>query len=314
MKILIIGNDIKYQQCYRFRKACDEIEEIEYDFFEVNPENYSNDEKVFKTPHELRIANIKDMKNTYDFILVFQTEICFKISCKWKKKVPIVYWDTEFTWYPSCINADYIFFTHPEREEMFVRYYPQFLKSLKCSLLLPCILPKAKDDVLTRKRKKGIYYMGTLTTQDKRTYYQRTIYNNRLNICSDLACAGILDILISDYENYDEIMKYWEFGLNIDGEGSYFSPRPIEFIREGVIPIIYVGLDLRARQYYEDLGFRDKVNCYFYNGNKNTLYDKKEFYKNHIFNNFMINMEQLFYGRFTLEANLEKIKEVLEIE
>ena len=159
--------------------------------------------------------------------------------------------------------------------------------------------------------------MGSLISGDLTSYYQRTIYYDRIKVCADLEHAGFLSIPPKNYgsdNNYNNTMKKWEFGLSVDGRGSYFSPRPIEYCKEGVFPIIYVGSDIRAMNYYEDIGFEHCVNCYFYDGDVKSLFafmtgvTRLESTRN------IMNVLELFKERFTLKANINKIREFLDID
>lgn len=237
-------------------------------FCKVTPDNLN-----YRTPIEY------EPNENEDLVIVCQTDMTFKII----SKAPVVYYHTDYTWYPSCVNAKYIITTFPEMEGKYRRYYPTLLKPVELFLWFKHFyLPseykdvEKKDGTLNFSIKKDnlIKYQGNITVSDRDMYEQRTIYNERAKWIGDLEYDRLIEYIPPRYMNdkqYTQLLPKWRYGIVVDGSGSYFSPRPIEYCAAGVVPIIYVGTDQKAFDYYNKAGFYHKDNCWFFTDRNDIL-------------------------------------------
>ncbi|MHA1747708.1 MAG: hypothetical protein ACTSYF_03595 [Promethearchaeota archaeon] len=266
MKIVVFGfKEFTSQICFATAKSLKLMgHEVDFIAFEELIETYSLKEKtnalVFKDPLLLEI------NHPVDLIFIFQTDFTFRI--KSINNAPVIYYHTEYTWYPSCINPDFILAVHPEMERIFERFYPPFLKSVKDFFWFKSfIIPEDFKTDFNRKRKWGLHWIGMTCTEDHYTPIQRKIYDPRAKIVGNLQEIGLLESWKPQYTSRNKFIKtiaQWEMGLVVDGTNTYFSPRAIELSAAGTIPVIYVGKDHRIRRYYEDAGFINEYNCFMF--------------------------------------------------
>lgn len=217
----------------------------------AEPNNYNYNEPI----------DVK-LEPDIDMVFICQSDFTFRVLTD----KPIVYYHSEFTWYPSCVNATYIISTFPEMKARFRRFYPTFLKSVREFIWIQHFVVPSDYKNVRENKKDGIFWMGTTCTDGHDEYVQRTIYDTRCRIVGELQSKGLIESFMYDYsKNYNQIMSKYKGGLVIDGTGAFFSPRSIEYLGAGVIPIIYIGTDRYARKYYEMAGFKHNVNCWFFN-------------------------------------------------
>lgn len=259
MKIILIGyTEYWWNQCRILKKSLELLghEVIHKDTHFIN-HFYSNAENLnYHTPIKLRF------EEDHDLVIVCQTEDCYEIETD----KFIIYYHSEFTWSPSCVNFDLLVSTFPECFARFYRRYPQYLKNCNGNFLWikHLFIPEEFPDPKLEK-KHGIFWMGATCTDNHEEYEQRTIYNNRAEIVGKSQNLGIIDSYMHNYsKDYIKAMSKYTGGLIVDGTGSYFSPRSIEYGAAGVIPIIFIGNDHYAREYYESAGFYHNVNCWMF--------------------------------------------------
>lgn len=212
--------------------------------------------------HEFRYPYIYQA-NDYDYIFVGQTHINFEI--RRNNSAPIIYIQTEYTWYPGCWNPEFILMTHPEIIEKMCFENPQHLFYKKDQLWFGGMW-REKDitDHHIDTKNYGIYYMGYTNSNDHSYGRQRSIYNERAEIVGRLQHKRLIFVRSANYTpSYFKIMGKWDAGLVMDGTDAYFSPKAIEYAAHNVIPIIWVGDDMLKVKYYTKMGYEHMVNCYF---------------------------------------------------
>lgn len=226
-----------------------------------NGNSYKEEYEMFREP--IRYSIVEEV----DLVIVCQTHWMFEII----SKAPIIYYHTEFFWYPSCVNADLIMFSMPEMLEKFMRYFPNFLKTVKDHhifgyLFNPSNLPQQCD---FKNRKKGIYWMGATAVDVDDTHEMRTAYAERARVVGELQAKSLITVFRESYKkNYLQRIHSWEAGLVVNAPGAYFSPRVVEFAAMGIIPILYVGDDIKRKEYYDAFKLSNLDNCYLFSNSE----------------------------------------------
>ena len=283
MKLLLIGYDLAYQPIKTFQEGFLELG-YQVDFIRLDKNKLRGNTDTFTsryvTRNELVYKDPIEIDGTgYDYVLVGNTTVCFKIlNCE-----KVVYYHSEKTWYPSCINPTYLFSPFPENDDFFARYYPHIIKDVEEFGLINYPVNRKKyrnlpkqsnmkesdywdEFQLKKMRKEGLYYMGNLHTQDTKTWWMRTIYDFKFRIAAQLKEMGLLNIIHENYQKgiYQGTMQNWSLGLVVNGSGCYNSYRPYEYAVNGVIPVFVLKKNdfYPEKKYLNQFGFYNIRNCF----------------------------------------------------